>query len=136
AFVHNQVFSPNYQATSDPRLGGYEAIGLALAELSPVVSTANGKSDAEFVAQRYSSIFGRAASAAQTAHFVNQVDHFEALYIGAGIDAAASAGKARGAAFGQMLGYAAKETGNPYLIEAEQTLIGYLKAVGGADWMA
>jgi hypothetical protein len=135
AFVHSQVFSKGYQATANPRLGGYEAMGLALADLSPVITANSGQSESDFVRKSYATIFGHAATEAQVNHFVSQVDYFESLYIGVGIPDAAASVKARGAAYGQMLGFAAEEAGNSRLADAQQTLLGFLKSAGGGDWM-
>ena len=134
-FVHDQIFSAGYQATLNPRIGGYEAMGLALAETSSAISGARAGSDADFVAKAYRDIFGRNATAAQATHFVGQVDYFEALYRSVGMSEASAATKARGAIYGQMLGHAADEPGNSLVGEAEQTLLGYLKGAGVGDWL-
>lgn len=129
-FVSEQVNSVGYQATSDPRLGGFEAMGLALADLAPSVASSSGKTDAAFASDTYQMIFGRTANAMQVSHFSSQIDYFEGLYTGVGINGASAAIKARGAVFGQMLGYAAKEDTNQMLVSAQDTLSSFLKADG------
>jgi hypothetical protein len=129
-FVNGQVNSSGYQATNDPRLGGFEAMGLALAEASPTIKALTGKDDESFASEAYQTVFGRGASSGQISHFVSQVDYFEGLYLGVGIDPSAASIKARGATYGQMLGFAAKEAGNSLLVEAQDTLTAYLKADG------
>ena len=125
-FVHNQIFSPNYQATANPRLGGYEAIGLALSGLSEALAAKSAESDQSFVLSMYQAAFGRAASGTQAGHFLGQLSYFENLYLGVGIAAPDAELRARGAVYGQMLGYAAHEAGNPHRVGAEATLLGFL----------
>jgi hypothetical protein len=134
-FVHGQIFSPGYQATNDPRLGGFEAMGLALAEISAAIASSATKGNAAFASESYSKIFGREAGTLQVSHFVAQIDYFEQLYLGAGISLDTASTKARGAMYGQMLGHAAKEDSNPFLVEAKEVLTGYLKADTGGGWL-
>lgn len=133
AFVHKQIASPHYQATLDPRLGGYEALGMTLAVLSPAIVAAREQSDADFVARSYGAVFGRSASDLQTAHFVGQIDAFEAYYAGLGLAPAVALDSARGVAFGQMLGHAVTEAGNVFGVHAEQVLVGFLDTASSVE---
>ena len=108
-FVDSQIHSAGYQATLAPRLGGYEAMGLGLAETSEFASRYGKGSNTEVVSSAYQEFFGRPASEAQISHFTGQIGYFETLYVSAGISSEAAALKARGAALGQMIGYAAEE---------------------------
>jgi hypothetical protein len=108
-YVSSQINSTGYQSTANPRLGGYEAMGLGLSGTPEFAAKFGGGTEAAMVSAEYQHLFGRAASAAQVDHFVSQIDYFEGLYVGAGISEADAAIKARGAVIGQMLGHAAGE---------------------------
>lgn len=90
---------------ANPAIGPYEAFGLAFSSEKAFAPYATGTT-AGFVAQAYQDVFHRAATSAQQSHFESQVGYFRALYIGAGIDASQAEIQARGAAIGQMLGFA------------------------------
>ena len=99
-----------------PKVYEYEALGLALAERSDTGSVAFKSkygpttigSDSAFVTQAYFDVFGVNGTGAQIQQFVNQVNFFKNLYAGSGaygsdfnrIDLLA-----RGAIYGQMMGY-------------------------------
>jgi len=113
AFVARQVNSPGYQATANPRLGGYEAMGLGLSDTAAFQAYGGGP-DQDFVVRVYNFAFERAPTTAQVNHFRQQIDYFEALYLGAGVPADVALMRAQGAVFGQMFGYAAAEPGNDH----------------------
>lgn len=99
----------NYYATvlkvTTPAIGPYEAFGQAFSSEAAFAPYKSGTTTA-FVAKAYLDVFHRAPTSAQQSHFEDQVGYFRSLYLGAGIDAASAEGKARGAAAGQMLGFA------------------------------
>jgi autotransporter passenger strand-loop-strand repeat protein len=118
----------------DPSIYAFQALGVALAS-GPHFQDTFGPSnslypvstvgDVHFVDDSYVSVFGRAGTAAQIQHFVDQLNYFEALYTAAGIFGSASNVDllARGAIYGQMLG-----------IEHESALIG--NPEGGTTYTA
>ena len=125
AYGHNiGVFSPKVYV--------FEALGLALAERSDTGSVAFKNkygpltigSDVTFVTQAYVDVFGVNASAAQVQHFTNQVNFFKGLYTNSGafgsdfnrIDLLA-----RGAVYGQMIGF--KAPGSPESPEPDMITI-------------
>lgn len=124
-FVYDQIHSANYQATAMPMIGGYEAMGLGLAETllddSDLVDTA-------FISTHYSNLFARDASAAQINHFTRQLDYFEGLYVGTGIDPAQAELLSRGAVLGQMIGFSVLEHSS-----IETNAVGYLNALVSGD---
>lgn len=63
--------------------------------------------DAKFVTDAYGSVFGHAGSAAQVQHFLDQLNYYEGIYTAAGVfgDASNIDLLARGAVYGQMLGF-------------------------------
>lgn len=99
----------NYYATvlkvAAPAIGPYEAFGQAFSSETAFASYKAGTT-ASFVAKAYQDVFHRAPTSAQQSHFEGQVGYFRSLYTGAGIDASSAEIKARGAAAGQMLGFA------------------------------
>ena len=77
-------------------------------------------------------MFERPANASQSSHFAGQVGYFQSLYLGAGIEATKATMLAKGAAIGQMLGFAAlDEAGkHPYLDALVNGLPNTAKSVG------
>lgn len=99
----------DYYATvlkvATPAIGPYEAFGQAFSSEAAFAPYQSGTTTA-FVAKAYLDVFHRAPTGAQQSHFEEQVGYFRSLYLGAGIEASAAESKARGAAAGQMLGFA------------------------------
>lgn len=122
-FVNTQIFSPGYQATNDPRLGGYEAMGLGLATTPQFSSLFSQGADSSFITSAYNTAFGRAPLAAQVDHFLDQIHYFEGLYVSAGIDSPTASIDARGAVLGQIIGIAASEANNHLALAAENYLV-------------
>jgi hypothetical protein len=60
---------------------------------------------------------------AQISHFQRQIDYFSNLYTGVGIATDIAHVRAKGAALGQMLGFAAEETENDYVDAATGFLL-------------
>lgn len=92
---------------ANPELGPYEAFGRAFADTPEFIARYGDRSEAVFIAEAYLSVFGRAPTPAQQAHFQSQIDYFEALYEGAGISEQLSEQFAKGVALGQMIGFVA-----------------------------
>lgn len=117
AYGHNiGVFSPKVYV--------YEALGLALAEQSDTGSMAFKSkygpstiwSDVTFVTQAYFDVFGVNPTTAQVQHFTDQVNFFKNLYIGSGAfgsDFIRIDLLARGAVYGQMIGFQAPGSPEP-----------------------
>ena len=88
----------------------YEALGLALSEISPalkgILSPGNA-SDSDFVSVIYGAVFGIQPSASQVQVFLSQLNSFESIYLASGAfgqDVTRIETLARGAVIGQMLG--------------------------------
>lgn len=97
----------NVLKVANPEIGPYEAFGNAFSRESAFVAKYGTTIDTTtFVREAYEDVFHRAPSAAQTQHFIGQVEYFRSLYVGAGIGATQAELQARGAAAGQMLGFA------------------------------
>lgn len=122
-FVLNQIMSPGYQATNNPTLGGYEAMGLGLAGVPEFVQNFSSSSADDFIVANYTSAFNRAPTALQIEHFEDQLSYFENLYLNVGIDPITAALGARGAVLGQIIGVAAEEPGNALTHAAENFLV-------------
>lgn len=103
---------------SNPDLGPYEALGMGFAETSQFAQKFGTMNDTAFITENYNDAFGRAATMAQISHFQRQIDYFSNLYTGVGIAADIAHIRAKGAALGQMLGFAAEEAGNDYAVAA------------------
>lgn len=110
---------------SDPTVYVYEALGLALSQVSDTGSTAfaakwgpaNVVKDSDFVSQAYVDVFGHAAVAAQVEHFLAQINFFVSIYTASGAYGTDASGidlLARGAVYGQMVGIRA-EISDPLL---------------------
>ena len=97
-----------------PTIYAYQSLGVALASTAEHFQNTFGTSrypasssgDAQFVVDAYTSVFGHPGNAMEVQHFVEQLAHFENLYIDAGLFGNASNIEllARGAIYGQMLG--------------------------------
>ena len=122
-FVLNQIMSPGYQATFDPTLGGYEALGLGLASTPEFIQAFAQGGENDFIVDNYLNAFNRAPTTAQIEHFENQLSYFESLYLNVGIDPTTAALGARGAVLGQIIGVAADESGNALTHAAENFLV-------------
>ncbi len=138
AFCKGQAESPGYLATSDPRLGAFEALGMALAETSQFTSKFGTLSDSAFVSAAYLTAFGRSPTTAQSQHFLSQNNYFEQLYTSAGISASVADLRAKGAVLGQMYGFAVKEASNEaskdavaFLFDAADGNVAYGAPLGG-----
>lgn len=122
-FVLNQIFSPGYQATNDPTLGGYEAMGLGLANTPEFSLNFGQSSEHDFILTTYITAFNRAPTATQIDHFEDQLHYFENLYLQVGIEPVTASLGARGAVLGQIIGVAAEESGNAMTHAAENFLV-------------
>jgi phosphodiesterase/alkaline phosphatase D-like protein len=104
----------------DPAIYAYEALGVTLAGSATLFQNTWGPSnpmypnsaagDAQFASDAYASVFGHPGNSAQVQHFVDQLDFFEGLYTAAGVFGSAANIDllARGAIYGQMLGFEAE----------------------------
>lgn len=108
---------------NNPDLGPYEALGMGFSETSQFAQKFGMLSDTTFIATNYQDAFGRSASSAQINHFQAQIDYFDNLYIHAGIASDVAHVRARGAALGQMLGFAGAEANNDYAEAAKAFLL-------------
>lgn len=97
----------NVLKVANPNIGPYEAFGNAFSSEAAFVSKYGTTiNTTTFVRNAYEDVFHRAPSADQTQHFIGQVEYFRSLYVGAGIGQTQAELQARGAAAGQMLGFA------------------------------
>lgn len=104
----------------DPTIYAFEALGVALASTATYFQDTYGPTvptypnspagDAQFATDAYLDVFGHAATSAQVDHFIAQLDYFETLYTAAGVFGSAENIDllARGAVYGQMLGFQAE----------------------------
>lgn len=109
-FGKSQFNSYASMGVGNPSLGPFEALGRAYAT-DPVLKVTFGSINAkgsvsEFVDSAYQKVFGTLPSAAAKASLASQVTYFEDLYRGAGIGSTDAFLQARGAVFGQIIGYA------------------------------
>jgi hypothetical protein len=95
----------------NPTVSMYEALGLALSELSPGLTQGifnpGLSSDGDFVTIVYDGVFGTQPNAAQAQHFLTQLDFYQTIYLASGAfgqDTTRIEILARGATIGQMLG--------------------------------
>lgn len=97
----------NVLKVAQPGLGPYESLGVSFSALETFRSKFGSAAgtDAQFIASTYKAMFLRDATVGQQKHFADQIGYFTGLYQGAGIDAATAGIQARGAVFGQMVGY-------------------------------
>ena len=111
--------------SGSPQLGPYEALGRGFATTSEFQAKYADGTDGAFVSEAYLDVFGSAASGAQQASLVSQVAFFENLYKGSGLSTAQADLQARGAVFGQIVGYAAADGNEAYHARAEVILAGF-----------
>lgn len=103
-------------------IGPYEALGRGFSSTAEFKNAFAGGADTTFIESAYSQIFDRQPTAAQKTAFGSQVDYFEALYVRAGLSTSQASLEARGAVYGQMVGYAAVDTSLPYSAIARSVL--------------
>lgn len=127
AFVNLQFEAYSAMGVANPAMGPYEALGRGFAETIEFEQKYGKQTEADFIYARYQDVFGRAPSTVQQAHFQAQIDYFEALYEGAGINSEQADLFAKGAVLGQMLGHAALD---PTTVTGPTTS----KSTGFADW--
>lgn len=108
---------------SNPDLGPYEALGMGFAETVQFSQKFGSLNDTIFITSSYNDAFGRVPNSAQVTHFQHQIDYFANLYIGVGVAADVAHVRARGAALGQILGFAAEEANNDYADAAKAFLL-------------
>jgi hypothetical protein len=104
----------------DPAIYAYQALGEALASTATQFQNTFGPSnpiyaaspagDAQFAANAYASVFGHPGNAAQVQYFIDQLSFFEGIYLASGAFGNATNIDllARGAVYGQMLGFEAE----------------------------
>lgn len=112
AFAKTQNdYYTNVLKSSNAQLGAYEALGRAYASDATTTAAFSARfgalSTADFVTAAYSTAFNTAPSAGAAANLIGQVNYFTSLYTAAGIPAAQASLQAKGAVFGQIVGYAA-----------------------------
>lgn len=110
AFGKEQFNSYASMGVANPSLGPFEALGRSYAAdsvLKTTFASINGKGPvSDFIDSAYQKVFGKLPAAAAKAALTSQVSYFEGLYRGAGITAADALLQAKGAVFGQIIGYA------------------------------
>src|SRR5262245_7222395 len=109
-FAQTQFTFSQQIGVLSPTVAMYEALGLALSEISPalkgILSPGNA-SNSDFVSVVYGAVFGVQPGAAQVQVFLSQLDSFESIYLASGAfgqDITRIETLARGAVIGQMLG--------------------------------
>lgn len=123
AFSATQYAYYSAMGVGNPSLGPYEALGMGFSETAQFAQKFLSLNDTTFISNNYFDVLGRAAASAQVTHFQLQIDYFSHLYTGVGIAADVAHNRARGAALGQMLGFAAVEAGNDYADAAKAFLL-------------
>lgn len=118
AFAKTQNdYYTNVLKSGNAQLGAYEALGRAYATDATTTATFNARfgalSTADFVTAAYATAFSAAPTAGAIANLTAQVDYFTNLYVAAGIPAASASLQAKGAVYGQILGYAATSANAP-----------------------
>jgi len=109
-FAQTQFTFSQQIGVLSPTVAMYEALGLALSEISPALKgtlSPGNASDSDFVSVIYGAVFGIQPSAAQVQVFLSQLDSFESIYLASGAfgqDTTRIETLARGAVIGQMLG--------------------------------
>lgn len=121
----------NVLGSAFAELGPYEALGRGFASTAEFRAEYGSGSDGDFISKAYADVFGSGPTAAQKASLQAQVDYFEGLYVGSGIGAQQASIEARGAVYGQIVGYAANDTGEPLFSKADVVLTGF--ATGDAS---
>jgi hypothetical protein len=89
-----------------------------------------------FVDAAYREIFGRGASSDAFANLKGQLDYFEGIYIAAGIPAGDAAIQARGAVYGQMIGYQQTIPAERALTVSDEQARAFLSVVAKGDTSA
>jgi hypothetical protein len=126
AFAQSQYdYYANVLGSASPQLGPYEALGRAFGSTSEFQARYASGTDVGFVSQAYQDIFGSPASSAAHAALSTQLSYFEALYKGSGYSEQQAEVQARGAVFGQILGYAASDANESYHDSASVVLTGF-----------
>lgn len=117
----------NVLGSSAFQLGPYEALGRGLSTTAEFRADYGSGTDSAFLTKAYADVFGSGPSAAQQASLQSQITYFTGLYTGAGLSATQAGLEARGAVYGQIVGYAAYDTGEPLGAKAEVILTGFAK---------
>lgn len=94
--------------SASPQLGPYEALGMAFSktmEFNAKYGLSALADDNNFISLAYLEVFGRYVSGGAYANLKGQLDYFETLYKSAGFSASDATMQARGAVFGQLIGY-------------------------------
>jgi hypothetical protein len=126
AFAQQQYdYYANVLGSASPQLGPYEALGRGFASTSEFQGRYGDGTDANFVSKAYLDIFGSSASSAAQSALMSQISFFEALYKGSGFSEQQAEIQARGAVFGQILGYAAGDANESYHDSASVVLTGF-----------
>ena len=123
-FAEDQFLAYQERGVQNPSLGSYEALGLGFSVTTEFQDKYGALTEPAFILKAYADVFGRQATGAQADHFQAQIDYFEMLYAGAHIPEATAEMMAKGAALGQMLGFAVLEEADkqPYLAQAQAFL--------------
>jgi hypothetical protein len=109
-FAQLQFTTGTQVGVLSPTVYMFEALGLALSEISPALQgilSPGSASDADFVNLVYATVFGVQPGVAQAQHFLTQLDFYETIYLASGAfgqDQTRIETLARGATIGQMLG--------------------------------
>jgi hypothetical protein len=123
AFASAQYdYYKNTLQSGSAELGPYEALGRGFSSTAEFQAAFSGGTDPDFVDSAYSTLFHRDPTSGQHAALLAQVDYFEALYRKAGLSESQAGLEARGAVYGQMVGYAAQDTQLGYGAEAVSIL--------------
>jgi hypothetical protein len=135
-FAGAQYASYVAMGSAQAQIGPYEALGRAFAATDAfqmkfgVGAIATGTS---FVDAAYRDVFGRGASSEAFANLKGQLDYFEGIYIAAGISAGDAASQARGAVYGQMIGYQQTLPAERALTVSDEQARAFLSVVAKGD---
>jgi hypothetical protein len=138
-FARAQYASYVVMGSAQAQLGPYEALGRAFSATEAfqakfgVSAISAGTS---FVDAAYREIFGRGASSDAFANLKGQLDYFEGIYIAAGIPAGDAAIQARGAVYGQMIGYQQTIPAERALTVSDEQARAFLSVVAKGDTSA
>jgi hypothetical protein len=109
SFGQGQFKSYEKAGVANPALGPFEALGKALAAdpttTAKFAARFGANSDSSFLEQVYDFVFDKPLAIDAKAALQAQIDYFEGLYLGAGIGSESASLQARGAVFGQVIGY-------------------------------
>lgn len=115
SFVTTQETYYAAHGAIDPQLAGYEAIGRSFAADASFASSLSLATTAtDYFTTTYNTVFGHAGSAGQIQHFVDQENYFKNIYTHAGLSLSDAGAQARGAALGQLIGFAVQDDTTPY----------------------